>query len=39
MSLMTGVSTSGHYVRTAQSPSIAQIAAMMQESVKKPAGA
>jgi sugar/nucleoside kinase (ribokinase family) len=31
MSLLTGVTTSGYYVRTAQSPSIAQIAAMMQE--------
>jgi len=30
MSLLTGVMTSGYYVRTAQSPSIAQIAEMMQ---------
>jgi sugar/nucleoside kinase (ribokinase family) len=30
MSLLTGVSTSGFYVRTAQSPSMAQIAAMIQ---------
>jgi sugar/nucleoside kinase (ribokinase family) len=31
MSVLTGVTTSGYYVRTAQSPSIAQIAAMMKE--------
>jgi sugar/nucleoside kinase (ribokinase family) len=31
MSLLTGVTTSGYYVRTAQSPSIVQIAAMMQD--------
>jgi sugar/nucleoside kinase (ribokinase family) len=31
MSLLTGVTTSGFYVRTAHSPSIAQIAAMMIE--------
>ncbi|HEY3861729.1 MAG TPA: hypothetical protein VGO59_07565 [Verrucomicrobiae bacterium] len=30
MSLLTGVTTSGYYVRTAQSPSIAQVAEMMQ---------
>jgi hypothetical protein len=30
-SLLAGVATSGYYVRTARSPSIAQIAAMMQE--------
>jgi len=29
-SLLTGVSTSGHYVRTAQSPAIADLAALMQ---------
>jgi sugar/nucleoside kinase (ribokinase family) len=34
MSLMTGVTTSGYYVRTAQSPSIPQLAALMRESVK-----
>jgi sugar/nucleoside kinase (ribokinase family) len=33
MSLMTGVTTSGYYVRTAQSPSIPQIAALLRESV------
>ena len=31
MSLLTGVTTSGFYVRTAHSPSIPQIAAMMQD--------
>jgi hypothetical protein len=31
MSLLTGVSTSGYYVRTGQSPAIAQIAALMQD--------
>jgi len=31
MSLLTGVTTSGYYVRTANSPTIAQIAAMMIE--------
>jgi hypothetical protein len=31
MSVLTGVTTSGYYVRTAHSPSIAQIAAMMQD--------
>ncbi|HEY3856074.1 MAG TPA: PfkB family carbohydrate kinase [Verrucomicrobiae bacterium] len=31
MSVLTGVTTSGYYVRTAQSPSIEQIAAMMME--------
>jgi sugar/nucleoside kinase (ribokinase family) len=31
MSLLTGVSTSGHYVRTGQSPSIAQVAALLQD--------
>jgi sugar/nucleoside kinase (ribokinase family) len=35
MSLLTGVTTSGFYVRTGQSPSIAQLAGMMQDSVKK----
>ena len=39
MSLLTGVSTSGHYVRTAQSPSVPQIAALMRDSVEKNAGA
>jgi sugar/nucleoside kinase (ribokinase family) len=34
MSLLTGVTTSGFYVRTGQSPSIAQIAAAMQDPVK-----
>ena len=34
MSLLTGVTASGYYVRTGQSPSIAQIAAFMQEPVK-----
>jgi sugar/nucleoside kinase (ribokinase family) len=32
MSVLTGVTTSGYYVRTAQSPTIAQIAAMMTAS-------
>ncbi len=31
MSLLTGVTTSGYYVRTGQSPSIAQLAAMLQD--------
>jgi len=31
MSVLTGVTTSGYYVRTAQSPSIAQLAAMMED--------
>jgi sugar/nucleoside kinase (ribokinase family) len=31
MSVLTGVTTSGYYVRTAQSPSIAQVAAMLKE--------
>jgi sugar/nucleoside kinase (ribokinase family) len=31
MSVMTGVTTSGYYVRTAQSPSIPQLASMMQD--------
>ena len=35
MSLLTGVTTSGYYVRTAYSPSIAQIAAMMLEPAAK----
>jgi sugar/nucleoside kinase (ribokinase family) len=35
MSLLTGVTTSGYYVRTAQSPSIPQIAAMMQDTAGK----
>jgi sugar/nucleoside kinase (ribokinase family) len=36
MSLLTGVTTSGYYVRTAQSPSIAQVAAMMKEPAPNP---
>jgi sugar/nucleoside kinase (ribokinase family) len=36
MSVLTGVTTSGYYVRTAHSPSIAQVAAMMQEPVGNP---
>jgi sugar/nucleoside kinase (ribokinase family) len=36
MSLLAGVSTSGFYVRTAQSPSIPQIAAMMQDTAGNP---
>jgi sugar/nucleoside kinase (ribokinase family) len=36
MSVLTGVTTSGYYVRTAQSPSIAQIAAMMQDPAGNP---
>jgi sugar/nucleoside kinase (ribokinase family) len=36
MSLLTGVSTSGYYVRTAQSPSIPQIAAMLQDTTGQP---
>jgi sugar/nucleoside kinase (ribokinase family) len=36
MSVLTGVTTSGYYVRTAQSPSIAQIAAMMQDTSGNP---
>jgi hypothetical protein len=39
MSLLTGVTTSGFYVRTGQSPSIAQVAAMMQDPAKMPAAA
>jgi sugar/nucleoside kinase (ribokinase family) len=35
MSVLTGVTTSGYYVRTAQSPSIEQIAAMMLEPAQK----
>ncbi|HUD83071.1 MAG TPA: PfkB family carbohydrate kinase [Candidatus Saccharimonadales bacterium] len=35
MSVLTGVTTSGYYVRTAQSPSIEQIAAMMLEPAEK----
>jgi sugar/nucleoside kinase (ribokinase family) len=31
MSLLTGVTTSGYYVRTGQSPSIAQVAQMMKD--------
>jgi sugar/nucleoside kinase (ribokinase family) len=31
MSVLTGVTTSGYYVRTAQSPSITQLATMMQD--------
>jgi sugar/nucleoside kinase (ribokinase family) len=34
MSVLTGVTASGFYVRTGQSPSIAQVAAMMQDPVK-----
>ncbi len=34
MSLLAGVTASGFYVRTGQSPSIAQIAAMMRDPVK-----
>jgi hypothetical protein len=34
MSVLTGVTTSGYYVRTAQSPSIEQIAGMMAEPAK-----
>jgi sugar/nucleoside kinase (ribokinase family) len=36
MSVLTGVTTSGYYVRTAQSPSIAQVAAMMKEPAQQP---
>jgi sugar/nucleoside kinase (ribokinase family) len=36
MSVLTGVTTSGYYVRTAHSPSIAQIAAMMQDTASNP---
>jgi sugar/nucleoside kinase (ribokinase family) len=36
MSLLTGVTTSGYYVRTAQSPSIPQIAGMMQDTTGQP---
>jgi sugar/nucleoside kinase (ribokinase family) len=36
MSVLTGVTTSGYYVRTAHSPSIAQIAATMQDPVGNP---
>jgi sugar/nucleoside kinase (ribokinase family) len=35
MSVLTGVTTSGYYVRTAQSPTIAQLAAMMMEPTQK----
>jgi sugar/nucleoside kinase (ribokinase family) len=35
MSLMTGVTTSGYYVRTGQSPSIPQLATLLQDSIKK----
>ncbi len=35
MSVLTGVTTSGYYVRSAQSPSIEKIAAMMLESWEK----
>jgi sugar/nucleoside kinase (ribokinase family) len=35
MSVLTGVTASGYYVRTAQSPSIEQIAAMMLEPAQK----
>jgi sugar/nucleoside kinase (ribokinase family) len=34
MSVLTGVTTSGYYVRTAQSPSIEQIAGMMADPAK-----
>jgi sugar/nucleoside kinase (ribokinase family) len=36
MSLLAGVTTSGFYVRTAHSPSIAQIASMMQDPAANP---
>jgi hypothetical protein len=36
MSLLAGVTTSGYYVRTALSPSIPQIAAMMTEPPANP---
>jgi sugar/nucleoside kinase (ribokinase family) len=36
LSLLAGVTTSGYYVRTARSPSIAQIAAMMQDPAGNP---
>jgi sugar/nucleoside kinase (ribokinase family) len=36
MSVLTGVTTSGYYVRTARSPSIAQVAAMMQDTAGNP---
>jgi sugar/nucleoside kinase (ribokinase family) len=36
MSVLTGVTTSGYYVRTAHSPSIAQIAEMMLDTVGNP---
>ena len=36
MSVLTGVTTSGYYVRTAQSPSIPQLAAMMQDTAGSP---
>jgi sugar/nucleoside kinase (ribokinase family) len=36
MSVLTGVTTSGYYVRTAQSPTIAQVAAMMKEPAWNP---
>ena len=35
MSLMTGVTTSGYYVRTGQSPSIPHLATLLQDSIKK----
>jgi sugar/nucleoside kinase (ribokinase family) len=36
LSLLAGVTTSGYYVRTARSPSIAQIAAMLQDPASQP---
>jgi sugar/nucleoside kinase (ribokinase family) len=36
MSVLTGVTTSGYYVRTAHSPSIPQLAAMMQDAACNP---
>jgi sugar/nucleoside kinase (ribokinase family) len=36
MSLLTGVTTSGFYVRTSHSPSMAQLAAMMQDTANNP---
>src|SRR5580658_1241575 len=36
MSVLTGVTTSGYYVRTAHSPSIPQLAAMMQDTSCNP---
>lgn len=35
MSVLTGVTTSGYYVRTAQSPTMAQLATMMMEPAQK----